>query len=101
MKPIIGFVLLFWILMIGCGFLLASSWYFISLGRSQTEQIIRGELSQLRDSLPEPEEIFPRVDYPAGTEEAQWRLIVSYRVQDYMDACKLERKIRGMMEGSK
>jgi hypothetical protein len=49
-------------------------------------------------TLPQTDDVVPLVQYPAGSDVPEWRLILSYEVQDYMDACKLERKLRGMME---
>lgn len=79
------------------GYILTAGLVYITLSETVTETI-RDEIAALRTTLPTTDDVYPLVQYPAGSDTAEWRLIVGYRVQSYMDACKLERKIRGMME---
>jgi hypothetical protein len=79
------------------GYVLTAVLVYVTLSETVTETI-RDEIAALRTTLPATDDVYPRVDYPAGSDVPEWRLIVGYRVQSYMDAVKLERKIRGMME---
>jgi hypothetical protein len=84
------------VLLVGV-YVLTAGLVYVTLSEKVT-QTIRDEIAELRTTLPATDDVYPRVDYPAGSDVPEWRLIVGYRVQSYMDAVKLERKIRGMME---
>jgi hypothetical protein len=68
---------------------------FVLITLTDRVQVIQ---QQHEETLPQTDDVVPLVQYPAGSDVPEWRLILSYEVQDYMDACKLERKLRGMME---
>jgi hypothetical protein len=88
-----GIFLIF--LCICAGFFVASTIYFIRLGRETTTETIRQELSQLeQERLPQPDSIDLQYYERAGIEIPLYVVTISYEHTDKREAEEMIKQIR-------